>query len=265
MAIAYALSSKEIELLGVISTQNNIRCGVNSVDIFHEEAKKVMQLAGASVPTFKGASIPLGLSLKPEISEGTSFIIKTINENYKRTPEKILVASTGPATDIANVCLIDPEIKNKASFAWLGGYKHFLLKKFWDRKEVNFRGDIVAANLISNLGIDLTIIPTLGTSHVLFMNTKILQKRFRIKNNNLLNYLAELIDWNWQRLHLNKKIFNPFLNAWVFCDLAVIAFAKSLGIKKVCRFGQKGTIVRSISRGKIIKDFYRCVLQDRLS
>ena len=54
-AISYALKSPEINLLGVVSVQNQKRNGKNSTSIYHEEALKIIALSGSKTPAFKGS------------------------------------------------------------------------------------------------------------------------------------------------------------------------------------------------------------------
>ena len=257
-AITYALLSPEIELLGVISTQNNRRNGENSCDIYHEEACKLMELADSKVPTFRGATRAFNPN-NPEKSNGTDFILQSIQSQIPDSKFQIpiTVACTGPATDIANLIALDTTIKDKISFIWLGGYKHKFMQRF-HHNEVNFAGDPEAAKLILSSNIDLLRIPTLGTSHTLIIHSGKMQKKLRAKSQPLHDYLAELIDWNKARIKKDRPTLSPFLNYWVLFDIAAVAMSKNLGIKKI---GGKPKTIYSIDYKKILRDFEATVLK----
>ncbi|MCX6808967.1 MAG: nucleoside hydrolase [Candidatus Berkelbacteria bacterium] len=259
-AIAYAHHSPEIELLGVISTQNNRKNGPNSVDIYHSEAVKILNLANSNVLAYKGAGKPFdGM---PEKSEGAQFIIKKLQEldrlsSFNSEPPPV-VAVTGPATDIINVILTAPEICEKANFIWLGGVKPGIFGRL-SRFETNFAGDIAAATKLKQTpNLRLTTIPFLGTSHSLVANTGKMQRQLRRAEKPLHSYLALLIDWNRERKKLNNLSRRPFSNYWLFADLAAIAVAKNIGIKSRINSAH-GQIITRINPREIFDDFNKCL------
>lgn len=283
-AIAYALASPEIELLGVVSTQNTLKNGANSVDIYHEEAEKIIKLAGSKVPCFKGAHHPLVSEKEPERSEGVDFIIKTILDYQPQTTRwadavwrlcrnepcplgganhRLTIACTGPATDIVNACILEPRICEIASFIWLGGHRSFLAKKYFNRKETNFKADILAAETLPELDIDLTVIPVFPVSSSLLINTAKLEKKLKEKNTPLTSYLADLIDQNQQKTQQRYKLFSLLANYWFMCDIATVAVVKKLGIKRIRDRNKKSPKQKNIcaiDRQEILKDFYNSIL-----
>src|SRR4051794_16523005 len=60
-AIAYALGSPALDVRGVISVQNTLIHGKESVAIYQEEAERVVGLCGkrAVVPCLRGAAVPM--------------------------------------------------------------------------------------------------------------------------------------------------------------------------------------------------------------
>lgn len=262
-AIAYALASPEIELLGVVSTQNTLKSGVNSVDIYYEEAKKIIQLAGSNVPCFKGARHPLVSELESERSEGADFIIKTILDYQPPTTHhRLTIACTGPATDIVNACILEPKIREITSFIWLGGHRGFIANCF-NHQETNYKADILAAEILSELDIDLTVIPVFPVSSALLVNTAKLEKKLKEKNTPLTSYLAELINQNRQKIRQRYKLPPLLSNYWFMCDIAAIAVVKKLGIKKIRSENKKTPrqkTVSAIDRKIIIRDFLTSLL-----
>jgi len=274
-AIAYTLASPEIDLLGVVSTQNTLRNGVDSVDIYHEEAKKIIQLAGSNVPCFKGARRPLVSEQEPERSEGVDFIIDTVlgyqlSANRRAEPcplgganYKLTIVCTGPATDIVNACLIEPKVCEIASFILLGGHRSFLAKNYFNSKEVNFRADILAANILPALNIDLTVIPVFPVSSTLLIDTAKFGKKLKAKNTPLASYLAGLIDQNQQKIRQRYTLFPLLADYWFMCDIAAVAVAKKLGIKKIQAENIKSPrqkTVSAIDRKMILGDFFTSLL-----
>lgn len=253
-AIAYALNSPEIELLGVVSTQNIKRNGTNSVDIYQEEAVKILKLADSKVPAFKGAR-RLFDENNPEKSEGIDFIIKTaLTYPLPTTHYKLIIACTGPVTDIANAVTIEPKIIEKVSFISLSGHKKNWFSRF-SQMESNFNADRAASKIIRRLPLDITFIPTLGVTHLIISNTVRLERKLRANNSPLNKYLAELIVWNRRRVARSKPYLIPLLGLWIMSDIAAIAVVKNIGIKKTVTHRHR--IITSLSPKAILTDFYR--------
>src|SRR5579863_3383721 len=56
LAIAYALGRAQLDVIGVISVQNTLASGPNSVEIYQEEAERIVALSGrVNVPCLRGA------------------------------------------------------------------------------------------------------------------------------------------------------------------------------------------------------------------
>lgn len=227
-AIAYALKSPEINLLGVVSVQNTRRNGRKSVDIYHQEAEKILDLSGSKIKAFKGSTRPLGKKTNPEKSAGVDFIIKIV----LRSKGKILVVCTGPATDIANACMQEPKIIPKCTFVWLGGFRNHQEALRFRHKEVNLDGDKKAADLIFGLGINLVFVPMWGVADHLVMQNHSFAEELRENGSPLNNYLADLIKSNWCRRYIYRVLPHALKRYWVLPDIAGVAVAKGLGVAK---------------------------------
>jgi len=249
MAIIYALASPEIDLLGVISTQNNRRDGANSVQIYHQEAQKILKLTRSNIKTFRGANQPLDVNA-PERSLGVDFMIKALSGSRS----KITIACTGPATDIVNLCLLEPKIAPKATFIWLGGS--------FNQQETNYLGDKVAAKMLPRLGVKLLIIPVYSTGWAMLTHLGRFWQNCRKINAPIADYLESLIAWNWQRSKVNYWFWRLF-NYWALSDLAAVAAAKEIGITQ--RTASKTTtIVNKVDGHKIRDDFFKCLNIDTI-
>ncbi len=227
-AIAYALKSPEINLLGVVSVQNCKRNGRRSVDIYHKEAEKILTLAESKIKAYKGSRRPLRSENKLERSDGVDFIIRSA----LKADSHIYVVCTGPATDIANACLVEPRIIKKCKFFWMGGFKNGQESKKFRHREVNFCGDKKAAKLLFELGLDLTLIPMWGVADHLIIQNHTFAEELRETNTPLNNYLANLIKSNWRRRLIHRYLPQVLKRYWVFADIVGPAVAKNLGIAK---------------------------------
>jgi purine nucleosidase len=245
MAIIYALNSPEIELLGIVSTQNNLRDGEDSVAIYHAEAQKILGLSKVRIEAYRGATHPYGLG--PERSDGSDFIIRTVKENLGNKASKVNILCTGPATDIVNVCSLYPDIKKTASFIWVGGFKNVFWSLFFGGKEVNKNADEFAAQKIKELKINLIIIPIFPIAGTLLANTKKMQNWLNKIDSPVTDCLSELIDWNRQRFFQGKIFTRLFSNWWFLCDLAAIAAVKNV------------RLTSKINGRAILKDFKYCI------
>lgn len=246
-AIYYALKSPEIDLLGVISVQNNRKNGPQSVELFHQEAKKIIKLSKSKVPCFKGSRAPI-LPENPEKSPGVKFLINQI----LKSKEKITVATTGPSTDLANAMLLEPKIIGKADFIWLGGPGNH---------EVNFAGDPAAAKILENSEAHLTLVPAWGVADSLVLNCHSLSEKLLNRNSPITDYLAELIDCNWQRFGLIHHLFPKVLKRyWIMFDVAAVATAKGFGVRLTSKSPHKNRRVDQIDAYKVLSQFEKYIL-----
>ena len=188
-AITYSVKSPNINLLGVVSVQNTKKHGIESVDKYHQEAKKILRLCGSKIPAHKGSRNPLKSEDKPEISPGVEFIINSI----LKSKEKIWIISTGPCTDLVNACLLEPKIMKKCKFVWLGGFKNNLEVKSLNGKECNFNADRLATEILMKLDIDLTLLPAWGVADRMITHCPSLIKSLEKRNLPITNYLSKLV------------------------------------------------------------------------
>ncbi|HLC38760.1 MAG TPA: nucleoside hydrolase [Patescibacteria group bacterium] len=226
-AIAYALKSPEINLLGIVASQNNRKQGKKSLETNYLEAKNIIKLAKAKIPVFRGANSPLNLADKPKNSEGLIFIIREITKN----PQKIDLVCTGPATELASLILKRPDLVKKCRMIWLGGFKNQKEAEKFKCREENFLGDIKAAKILFETEANLIIIPAWGTADDLVLQSKNLSEELKSQKSPLANYLGEIIDNNWTKPKIISKILPHVLKRfWVFFDLAAVAVSKNYGI-----------------------------------
>jgi inosine-uridine nucleoside N-ribohydrolase/dienelactone hydrolase len=149
-AIAYALLSPEaFRIEGFTSVHN----GAGTSEKNFLEIHNIMGLAGVSgIPVLTGADGPLPDAKTPVRSAAVDFII----ERSKVQGEgKLVVLGIGAATNLASALIIDPGLKDRVTFAWLGGVD-------WpggEGGEHNMLRDIEAARVLFGAGAELKLIP----------------------------------------------------------------------------------------------------------
>ncbi|MEA2064519.1 MAG: nucleoside hydrolase, partial [Gemmatimonadota bacterium] len=168
-AIAYALLSPEIfEIEGFTAAHN----GPGTMERNFLEIHNIMGLAGlGKIPVLRGAAGPLPGPGRPQDSPAARFIIERARADAGGKP--LVVLGIGCATNLASAILLDPSIKDRVSFAWLGGVD-------WpDSKggEYNSVGDIEAQRVLFYSGVKLKNIPC--GNNLLLTTRQISAKRLR--------------------------------------------------------------------------------------
>ncbi|MBD3239109.1 MAG: hypothetical protein GF331_00880 [Chitinivibrionales bacterium] len=217
-AIAYALLSPDIAVEGVVSVQNQGNHGEASVDLYHREARKVLRLAGADVPAFKGSRHPVSARGTPERSEGVTFIIDSVRAHGSA----VTIVATGPASDLANACLIAPDVMRRAKILWIGGFRDNAEMRRVKSRECNFINDPRAVGLLCSLDLDFTILPAMGVTDAMMVQAVRFAELLRERNTPLTSYLARLLETCGNRYRI----------LW---DIAAVAAAKGLGVERVVR------------------------------
>ena len=117
-AIAYALGSPKLEVLAVISSHNTLVHGHDSVNIYRDEAQRVIYLCQRSdVPCLQGASRPMENIKEVLPSEGLDFIV-----NLAQQGVDFSILGTGPATDLAAFKLGYAELAKNVPIIWAGSF-----------------------------------------------------------------------------------------------------------------------------------------------
>ena len=96
-AIAYALGSPKLEVLAVISSHNTLVHGHDSVNMYRDEAQRVLDLCQRhDVPCLQGAARPMESINESLPSQGLDFIVNLAQQGIEFS-----ILGTGPATDLA--------------------------------------------------------------------------------------------------------------------------------------------------------------------
>ena len=156
-----------VKVIGIVNVQNHNAHKVDSVGIYQEETRQILEALGRSdVPNLRGVPEPIPDRFTPGSSEGIDFIIESARAD---DPEPLFVIGIGPATDLASAVMSAPDIATKATFVWLGGHLNGdLAAKHGE--ECNKMGDPWAAKVLFE-SVDLVHVPALGVTQKLIWNT----------------------------------------------------------------------------------------------
>lgn len=153
-AIAHALGSPEaLDVRGVISVHNTTAHGPSSRDMYQEEAGRVVGLCGSGIPCIPGAERPMEDRSTPVPSEGLDFLVA----EAKQAP--LTIIATGPATDVASLVLVAPEVRENLRVVWLGGFGDEASYRRFKMGELNGRADIAAWRALLEEPVELWQVP----------------------------------------------------------------------------------------------------------
>ena len=167
-AIMMAVLSEKAEILGLTTVAGNI-----PLDKATNNALQTLEVCGADIPVFEGASHPLIRPLKTAVSvhgeDGlgdrglvnpkgkaqTKPAVDFILDSVKKYPGDIEIIAIGPVTNIANAILTDPETKKKVKKIWSMGTAGFGFGNATPVAEFNVYVDAEAYKIMLDFGLPL--------------------------------------------------------------------------------------------------------------
>lgn len=159
LAIAYAIGSDDIDVLGVVSVHNTVASGIDSVDVYTDEARRIADLCGApELNCLPGARSPMETPMSPVPSAGLDFIAE------QASAEPLTVVATGPITDVASLALLHPDVVDRVRVVWAGAFPDEEIWRLHRLGELNARADIAAWRALYASDLALTLLP--GWPHV---------------------------------------------------------------------------------------------------
>jgi inosine-uridine nucleoside N-ribohydrolase len=229
-AIAYALGSPTLEVMAIISSHNTLVHGHDSVNIYQQEAQRVIDLCGRSdVPCLKGAQRPMESINEYLPSEGLEFIV-----NLARQGVEFSILGTGPATDLAAFKLGYPDLAKKVPIIWAGSFPDEKTWKKYKYGELNARADIAAWRVLYENHENLVVLPGWpGVVKVAVENSSFIPK-LREKNKPILNFLAEILEnWGHGRITLDMDSKRPSKVLWDIVNIAYFTVPDAVSTREM--------------------------------
>lgn len=275
MAIAHALGSDSLDVLAVVSVQNTVASGPHSIDRYQEEAERVVELCGAShtVKCLRGASHPMETMDDAVPSDGLDFII----EAAKQGPLTIL--ATGPATNMASLALLAPEVRQEINIIWAGGFPD---DATWQEKkygELNARADIASWRRLFAAEGPLKVLPGWPGVEKLAVTPNPFIQRLRDIGSPISHYIADItFDWTSGRAKFDMDDVDvsgeaiPSPRGKVLWDIANVAavtipgnvhfvqealpYVDPAGVPDWNRPGRIAEISRDLDADEVLADFW---------
>lgn len=156
----------------------------------YQEILNIQKLVdpNSKIPVYRGARTFMKDRYTPVESEACDNIIKTVMEGE----EKVIIVAIGAITNVASAILKCPQIAERTSVIWLGGHATHLPYQPGRGVEFNLRGDIPAAQVVFDSGINLVQIPCLGVCSAMSTTWMELDYYLRDKNE-VCNYLIDIV------------------------------------------------------------------------
>lgn len=216
-AIAYALGSPNVDVLAVISSHNTLVHGHESVNIYREEAQRVIDLCKRTdVPCLKGAARPMESTDEFLNSEGLDFIVNLVKQGVDFS-----ILGTGPATDLAAFHLGFPELAKKVPIIWAGSFPDEATWKKYKYGELNARADISAWRVLYRNFENLVVLPGWPGVVKVAVENPIFLPQLRAKNKPILNFLADILEkWGHGRMNMDMDSDRPKKVLWDIVNVA---------------------------------------------
>jgi purine nucleosidase len=246
-AITYAVLSGSFDVRGFTAAHFGKK---RSMEESYDEILLVLKLLGCErkYPVFRGAEKALANSKTPADSPAARFII---DEALNSSEGYLYVICIAAISNLASAYLMEPKIKDRIKVIWLAD-------KSWPKGGLffNMKKDIVAAQIIFDSEIDLTIIPALGTANKL---------KIYKGDRNSIEGKGEIGDYLWKlfmkRLWKPKAVYDVVaiaaLKSMSWCTWITAPRPRLLRNGKFDHSNTKGkiTVITDIDAALIKKDF----------
>ncbi len=228
-AIAYALGSPALDVRGVISVHDTYIHGAASVEMYQQEAERVVQLSGAAgrVPCLRGAVAPMEDRRTPVRSEGLDFLIAEAQE------APLTIIATGPITDVASLLLVAPELRERLHIVWLGGFAHREVFRRYRLAELNGRADIAAWRILMESEVSLLQLPGWPGVVKLSVEWRTFSDELRTLNRPVADYLAALtVRWMTEREALMERTITDKV-LWDAVNVAALVLPNAVTVEQM--------------------------------
>ena len=258
MAIFFAMSSPELELLGLTTTFGNV-----SVDMVTDNALRLVEMMGLDTPVASGVAIPLVQELAPfphfvhgkdgfgnvnlpapkgkaiELS-AAEFIVKTVLDN----PNEITLVAIGPLGNLATALEIEPRIAQLVDKVVIMGGTIKEDGNVSPVSEANIYGDPHAADIVFSadwhvhmIGLDVTHQVTLTD-----------ERQQRIRDNN--SVFGEFL-YKAGKFYIDFYKANRVVNGCYMHDTSAIAYTINPDLFEVVK-GPVRVAIDGIAKGQTI-------------
>lgn len=153
----------------------------------YQEILNIQRLTdpNSKIPVYRGARTFMTDCQTPVESDACDNIVKTVMESK----EKVIIVAIGAITNVASAILKCPEIVDRTAVIWLGGHATHAVQ---GKVEFNLRGDIPAAQVVFDSGIELLQIPCKGVCSA--MTTTYHELEFYLRGKGAVcDYLIDIV------------------------------------------------------------------------
>ena len=120
------------------------------------EIRKLLEMMGTDVPTFRGSERFLPSEEDAVLSPAAADLAERANSYSPERP--LYVVAIGAITNVASAILLNPKVTENTVVVWLGGHGYH----YSDTAEFNMRGDIAAARVVMGSGVPFVQLPCMG-------------------------------------------------------------------------------------------------------
>ncbi len=185
-AIAYALRAQRVILHALYAAPfHNARSTgpEDGMEKSYDEIDKLLKLANADIPLFKGSPRYLQNETTPVESPAARDLAARAMTYSTSNP--LYVVAIGAITNVASALLMAPEIADRIVVVWLGGHA----VEWPDTAEFNLQQDVAAARVVFSSGAPLVILPCNGVVSA-FTTTGPELEHWVLGHNALADYLV---------------------------------------------------------------------------
>lgn len=188
MAIAYAVNSPELEILGLTTSYGNVE-----VETATRNTLAVLEKLGKRIPVYAGAARPLErktregfakyvhgedglgnvLDFEPVNSEESESAVDFIINQVKRLPHEVTIIAVGPLTNLALAIQKAPEIAELVGDVVIMGGAVFVPGNATPHAEANIFADPEAAEIVLSSGLPITLVGLDVTMQTLLPRNKV--------------------------------------------------------------------------------------------